>query len=151
MDLVAYPVRMKKLLVPVDGSGAALRALDQAIALAQRSPGCSIVLIHAHEEPLIYGEIAVYVPRTKMAELQRQHSEDMLVTAKTKLKDTGIPYTVEVLVGPIAQTIAEHAEHIGCDAIVMGRHGKSTLGDILVGSVAIKVLHASKLPVMLVR
>lgn len=39
----------------------------------------------------------------------------------------------------------------GCDAIVMGRHGKSTLGDILVGSVAIKVLHASKLPVMLVR
>ena len=81
---------------------------------------CSIVLIHAHEEPLIYGEIAVYVPRPKMAELQRQHSEDMLVAAKAKVKDTGIPYTVEVLVGPIAQTIAEHAEHIGCDAIVMG-------------------------------
>ena len=41
--------------------------------------------------------------------------------------------------GPIARTIAEHAEHIGCDAIVMGRHGKSTLSDILVGSVAIRV------------
>ena len=142
---------MKKLLVPIDGSGAALRALDQAIALARCSPGCSIVLVHAHEEPLIYGEIAVYVPRPKMAELQRQHSEDIFVTAKAKLEDTGIPYTVEVLMGPIARTIAEHAEHIGCDAIVMGRHGKSTLGDILVGSVAIKVLHASKLPVMLVR
>ena len=108
-------------------------------------------LVHTHEEPLIYGEIAVYVPRPKMAELQRQHSEDILVTAKAKLNDTGIPYTVEVLMGPIAQTIAEHAEHIGCDAIVMGRHGKSTLEDILVGSVAMKVLHASKLPVMLVR
>ena len=142
---------MKKLLVPIDGSGAALRALDQAIALAQLSAGCSIVLVHTHEEPLIYGAMAVYVPRPKMAELQRQHSEDLLVTAKAKLNDTGIPYTVEVLSGPIAQTIAEHAEHIDCDAIVMGRHGKSTLEDILVGSVAIKVLHASKLPVMLVR
>jgi nucleotide-binding universal stress UspA family protein len=142
---------MKKLLVPIDGSGAAIRALDQAIALARRSPGCSIVLVHTHEEPLIYGEIAVYVPRPKMAELQRRHSDDLLVTATAKLKDTGIPYAVEVLTGPIGQTIAEHAEHIGCDAIVMGRHGKSTLGDILVGSVAIKVLHASKLPVMLVR
>ena len=142
---------MKKLLVPIDGSGAALRALDQAIALARLSPGCSIALIHTHEEPLIYGEIAVYVPRPKMVELQRQHSEDILVSAKAKLKDTDIPYTAEVLMGPTAQTIAEHAERMGCDAIVMGRHGKSTLGDILVGSVAMKVLHASKLPVMLVR
>lgn len=33
----------------------------------------------------------------------------------------------------------------------MGRHGKTTLGDVLVGSVAMKVLHASRLPVMLVR
>jgi nucleotide-binding universal stress UspA family protein len=142
---------MKKLLVPIDGSGAALRALDQAIALAQLSAGCSIVLVHTHEEPPIYGEIAVYVPRPMMAELQRQHSEDILVAAKAKLKDAGVPYTVEVLIGPIAQTIAEHAERIGCDTIVMGRHGKSTLGDLLVGSVAMKVLHASKLPVMLVR
>lgn len=128
-----------------------MRALDQAIALASRCPGCSIVLVHAHDEPHIYGEIAVYVPRPKMAELQRRHSEDILAAATAKLKDTGIPYTVEVLTGPIAQTIAGHAEHIGCDAIVMGRHGTSMLGDILVGSVAMKVLHASKLPVMLVR
>ena len=74
---VAYPVKMKKLLVPIDGSGAALLALNEAIALARCGPGCSIVLVHAHEEPLVYGEIAVYVPRPKMAELQRQHSEDI--------------------------------------------------------------------------
>ena len=65
---------MKNILVPVDGSTAALRALKQAIALARLSPGCSIHLVHAHEEPLIYGEIAVYVPREKMDGLQRQHS-----------------------------------------------------------------------------
>jgi nucleotide-binding universal stress UspA family protein len=142
---------MKNLLVPVDGSGAALRALEQAIALARMSPGCSVHVVHVHEEPLIYGEIAVYVPREKMEELQRAHSEDILAAAEAKLKHAGVSNTRRVLVGPVALTIAEHAERIGCEVIVMGRHGRTTLGDVLVGSVAMKVLHASKLPVMLVR
>jgi nucleotide-binding universal stress UspA family protein len=142
---------MKNLLVPVDGSGAALRALEQAIALARMSPGCSVHVVHVHEEPLIYGEIAVYVPREKMEELQRAHSEDILAAAEAKLKHAGVSNTRRVLVGPVAPTIAEHAERIGCEVIVMGRHGRTTLGDVLVGSVAMKVLHASKLPVMLVR
>lgn len=142
---------MKNLLVPVDGSGAALRALEQAIALARLSPGCSVHVVHVHEAPLIYGEIAVYVPREKMEELQRAHSEDILAAAEAKLKHAGISYTRRVLVGPVAPTIAEHAERIGCEVIVMGRHGRTTLGDVLVGSVAMKVLHASKLPVLLVR
>src|SRR5688572_33325265 len=112
---------MKRVLVAVDGSGAALRALDQAIALARLSPGCSILLAHAHEEPLIYGELAVYVPRAKMDELQRKHSGGVLAAAEDKLKKARIAYTREVLVGPIAETISAHAERVGCDAIVMGR------------------------------
>jgi nucleotide-binding universal stress UspA family protein len=142
---------MKKLLVPVDGSNAALRALKAAVALARLSAGSSVHLVHVHEEPLIYGEIAVYVSRAKMEALQRAHSEALLARAEDELKDSGVRHTREVLAGPIAQTIAAHAERLGCDAIVMGRHGTTTLGDILVGSVALKVLHASKLPVMLVR
>lgn len=142
---------MKKILVPVDGSGAALRALKQAIALAKLTPQASIHLVHAHEEPLVYGEIAVYVPREKMDALQREHSEAILAAAEAELKSAGVAYTKEVLVGPLGQTIAAHAERLGCDAIVMGRHGKSALGDLLVGSVAMRVLHASRLPVLLVR
>jgi nucleotide-binding universal stress UspA family protein len=141
---------MRKYLVPVDGSKAALRALQQALALA-RLEGASIHLVHVHEEPLIYGEIAVYVPREKMEALQRTHSEAILAEAEAELRDSGVSYTKETLVGPIAQTIARRAESLGCDAIVMGRHGKTALGDMLVGSVAMKVLHASRLPVMLVR
>ena len=105
---------MKKLLVAVDGSGAAQRALQHAIALARTSPEASIHLVHAHEEPDIYGEIAVYVPRAKMAELQRMHSERVLDAAEEAagLKDCGVRYTKEVLTGPIGQTIARHAEHL---------------------------------------
>ena len=128
-----------------------MRALKQAISLARLGAGGVIHLVHAHEEPFIYGEIAVYVPREKMQTLQRGHSETILASAEAELKSAGVQYTKEVLSGPIGQTIAEHAERLGCDAIVMGRHGRSLLGDMLVGSVAMKVLHASKLPVMLVR
>jgi len=142
---------MKKLLVPVDGSNAALRALRAALALARLSPDSSLHLVHAHEEPRIYGEIAVYVPREKMDALQRAHSEGILERAEAELKDAGVRYTREVLTGPIGHTIAARAEQLGCDAIVMGRHGETSIGDLLMGSVAMKVLHLSRLPVMLVR
>jgi nucleotide-binding universal stress UspA family protein len=84
---------------------------------------------------------------------QRTHSEGLLAAAEAAagLEDSGVRYTKEVLIGPIGPTIARHAERLGCDAIVMGRHGKSTIGDLLMGSVATKVLHLTRLPVLLVR
>lgn len=141
---------MKKLLLAVDGSGASLRATRHAIELA-RLAGGSIHLVHAHEEPLIYGEIAVYVPRQRLSTLQDEHSRGVMAPAQDALKGAAVPFESEVLVGPIAQVIAERAAQLGCDAIVMGRHGKSALADVLVGSVAMKVLHLSSLPVLLVR
>jgi len=142
---------MKKFLVPVDGSTAALRALAAAVSLARLSPGASLHLVHCHDEPIVYGEIAVYVPREKMEQAQRAHSEGILERAAAELRDCGVAFTRDVLTGPPGPTIAAHAAKLGCDAIVMGRHGHSAVHDILVGSVAMKVLHASSLPVVLVR
>jgi nucleotide-binding universal stress UspA family protein len=144
---------MKSILVSIDGSGAALRALEQAVRLAKASAGCKLHLVHAHEEPLIYGEIAVYVPRAKMATLQREISDGVLAAAEAaaRLKESGVPYSKEVVSGSIGQAIAGHAERLGCDLIVMGRHGSSTVGQLFMGSVAMKVLHATQLPVLLVR
>lgn len=142
---------MKKFLVAVDGSGAALRALHAAIDLAKLTPDSSLHLVHAHEAPRVSGELAVYVPREKMAGLQRAHCESFLERAEAELRGSGVRYTREVLEGPLGPTIAEHAERLGCDAIVMGRHGDSAIGNLLMGSVAQKVLHASRLPVLLVR
>jgi nucleotide-binding universal stress UspA family protein len=142
---------MKKFLVPVDGSGASLRALQAAIALAKPAPDSSIHLVHAHTAPRVYGELAVYVTAEKMRELQRAQCESFLDRAESELKGSGVRYTREVIEGPLGRTIAEHAERLGCDAIVMGRHGESAVGDLLMGSVAQRVLHASRLPVLLVR
>ena len=141
---------MKSILLAVDGSGAAMRAAEVAISLARASGG-TVRVVHAHEEPLIYGEIAIYVPREKMEALQRKRGEEILRPVEAALKSAGVDHVAEVLSGPIGQTIAAHAERQGCDLIVMGRHGRSTISDVLVGSVAMKVLHATRLPVLLVR
>jgi len=66
---------MSKLLVPFDGSENSKRALLHAIQWVRAQQTASIHVVHAHEEPDIYGEIAVYVSSEKMAALQRQMSE----------------------------------------------------------------------------
>lgn len=140
-----------KIFVPFDGSGCALRALEHALALARRIEDCSVHVAHAHEAALIYGEIAVYVPRAKMEKLQREHSEELLARAEPILKAAGLAYETEILIGPIAQVLAERADGLRCDAIVMGSHGLTALGSLLMGSIAAKIVHLSRTPVTLVK
>jgi nucleotide-binding universal stress UspA family protein len=142
---------MQKLLVPVDGSENSMRALRHAIARATTNGPLSIHVVSAHEEPIVFGEVAVYVSKEKIAELQQKQSEGPLEAAARELDAAGVSYTKEVLVGPIAQKIAKRAEELGCDGIVMGTRGMTALGGLLLGSVATKVVHASKLPVTLVK
>ncbi len=140
-----------QIFVPIDGSGCAERALEHAVSLARRIGDCSIHIAHAHEEPLIYGEIAVYVPREKMERLQREQSEGILARAEAILRTTGLPYEKEILIGPVAETLTKRAASLGCDAIVMGTHGATALGKLLLGSIATKVIHLSDIPVTLVK
>src|SRR5262249_39715164 len=70
----AVSATMHKLLVPVDGSDNAMRALEYAIRLAKEC-GPTIVIAYAHEPPIVYGELAIYVPPGEAKDLQRKHGE----------------------------------------------------------------------------
>lgn len=50
-----------------------------------------------------------------------------------------------------APDIVKRAEELGCDGIVMGTQGRGAIGSLLMGSVAIKVVHLTRLPVTLVK
>jgi nucleotide-binding universal stress UspA family protein len=142
---------MRKLLVPVDNSDGAMRALDYAIRYAkERGPG-ELVIVHAHEPPLVYGEIAMYLPEEKAEELQREHSEGILRPAIEKAREAGVTFTSEILIGDVAKSIVSCAEASGCCGIVMGTRGMSAIGNLVMGSVATKVIHLTKLPVTLVK
>ena len=142
---------MQKLLVPVDGSDNSMRALRHVIARAKTNGPVSVHVVTAHEEPIVFGEVAVYVSKEKIDELQRKQSEVPLKMATDALTAAGVPFTSEILVGPIAHTIAKRADTLGCDGIVMGTRGMTAVGGLLLGSVATKVVHAANVPVTLVK
>jgi nucleotide-binding universal stress UspA family protein len=142
---------MHKLLVPFDGSENAQRALRHAIAMARENGTGSVHLVHAHDVPRIYGEIAVYISPERMAELQKGESEMVLANADPLLKEAGIPYTKEALIGPVGSVIAKRADELGCDGIVMGTRGMGAVANLVLGSVATKVIHYANVPVTLVK
>jgi len=142
---------MRNVLVPVDGSENALRALGYALKLAKQNKATELHLVTVHQEPVIYGEIQVYVSREKMEELQRNHSMDILQPAVDAAKAAGVACTSEILVGDTASTIVKRAEELNCDGIVMGTRGMSAVGNLVMGSVATKIVHLTKLPVTLIK
>ena len=94
-----------------------------------------------------------------LTELEREPSDEEATghlrrireSGEKLLKEAGVPYATEILRGPIASTIAERADALGCDGIVMGTRGMTALKNLVLGSVATKVVHASQLPVTLVK
>lgn len=142
---------MHKLLVAFDGSDNALRALHYAIKLARENGPVVIHVVTAHEDPVVYGEIAVYLTHEKMAELQAQHSQAVLDVARKVLAEAAVAHTAEVLVGHVPQVIAQRADQLGCDNIVMGTHGMTAIGNLVMGSVANRVVHFANVPVTLVK
>jgi nucleotide-binding universal stress UspA family protein len=139
------------MLVPYDGSEAAVRALDHAIATARAAGEVSIHLVTAHEPPMVYGEIAVYVSQDKLEAFRVQHAEQILAPARATLAASGVRFTEAVLIGPVAESIAKAATDSGSDVIVMGTRGLGAIGNLLMGSVATKVVHLATVPVTLVK
>lgn len=140
-----------KLLVAVDGSEPARRALEYAIGLAKEHPAISLHLLTVTPEPAVYGEIQVYSSKEKMATLESEHAKSQLEPAVAMAKAAGVPHTAEIVSGGLAAQIVRRAAELGCDGIVMGTHGMSAIGNLLMGSVATEVVHQTKLPVTLVK
>ena len=67
------------------------------------------------------------------------------------LREAGVAFTTEVLVGHIAQAIAHRADELGCAGIVMGTRGKTAIGNLILGSVAHPVVHFANVPVTLIK
>jgi nucleotide-binding universal stress UspA family protein len=142
---------MQRLLVPVDSSENAMRGLEHAIRLAKENGPIELVILHALEPPIIYGEVAIYLPEEKARELQLQHGEDILRPAVEKVKQAGVTFTSKVLIGDVPESIVSCAEDMACDGIVMGTRGMGAIGNLVLGSVTTKVIHLTKLPVTLVK
>lgn len=141
---------MRTILVAVDGSACAERAIEEIINMTRQSGPMDVHLINVQprifaEESLVFGDIS------RIDKHYYEAGGKALARSEQTLKAANIPFTSHRGMGPIAQTIVAKTAELNADAIVMVTHGHGRLSGMLLGSVSNKVLHLSPVPVTLVR
>lgn len=140
-----------KILLAVDGSEHCLRAADQIIALAaelKTVPEVHVLFVHP---PVPSGLLKEHVSHATLDAYYRDEGELASRDALDRLNAAGLRPQRHLHVGPPAENILRYADRFDCDWICLGRHGRSALADMVMGSVARAVLHLSRRPVLLVR
>ncbi len=138
-----------KILVPVDGSETSLRALRHAHDLAKQMSKPAKLIVVAVDDALFPG-----VERKIGAEAARQHHADnferMFGPARKALARSKAECSYVEVVGEIANGILSVVDKQKADLVVMGSRGNGALKGALLGSVSMKVLANSPVPVTIV-
>jgi len=143
---------MLNLLVPVDGSGPSGRAIDHLIKNFGRfKDGVEIHLLNVQHHIPYGGRVSSVIGHDKMAQYQQEEGMAALKTAMQKLDAAELKYHYHIGVGEEAGIISKYAKEKGCDQIFMGTRGLGSVSNLVLGSVATKVIHLSPVPVLLVK
>jgi nucleotide-binding universal stress UspA family protein len=136
---------LEKLLLAVDDSAHSRKAVPAAVELA-RAGGGTVHVLHVRE---VHYPVPPTVTGEGSEEARRLVGEVVaeLEGAGIKAEGTVRPSTG----GSPAGAILEHARAVGAGMVVVGSHGRSNLGGLLLGSVAHKVIQLSACPVLVVR
>jgi nucleotide-binding universal stress UspA family protein len=143
---------MLKWLVPVDGSESAVRAVSHMIDKIQwfKQP-IEIHLLNV-QHPMPYGNrVTSVIGHDKVAQYHHEEGLAALQPTRAKLDAAGVKYVFHIGVGDAAETIVEYAKEKGCHQIVMGTRGLGSVSNMIMGSVATKVIHLTDIPVLLVK
>lgn len=141
----------QKILAAYDGSKAANKALDKAIDLCKVTPEAKLEVLHVYDFPRFYvAEGFAPVPASMnkdFYELAERTAEE----AKKRVEAAGLEPKVEMVQGPPAETILEHAQKNGADLIVIGSRGLGGIREFVLGSVSHNVVQHARIPVLVVK
>jgi nucleotide-binding universal stress UspA family protein len=143
-----YPFRT--ILVPIDFSEHASKALDLAIQLAE-THSARIELLHSF--PVVLPPLSPYdtIYPTDFTAKCREAAEAKLSEWREKVRAAGIDVHAKATPEPPSEAIPQHAKELGADLIVMGTRGLSGLKHVMLGSVAERTLRGAPCPVLTVR
>jgi nucleotide-binding universal stress UspA family protein len=145
----------KNLLVPVDGTDLADKAIDGSLALAKQL-GAAITAFIAEPTPPLPNEGTsarlVSAERHQHVERTTRHARSVLARFAERARDAHVAFTGHhVSTAGIDDAIAHAAEQHGCDMIVMATHARGALGELVFGSHTKGVMARSKLPLLVLR
>lgn len=142
---------MLRLVIPIDGSTAAHRAIDEAARLAKETT-VEVVLVHVRKGGATYhGELPPgEYERIRAHEIAEQ--ERILGEALGHARGLGLQQvSTEGAAGAPEVDVPVIAEHHRADMIVMTTRGLGAVGALLMGSTSQKVVHNATVPVLLVK
>ena len=142
---------MLKILLPVDGSSSSSRAtqsLIETVGWYKEAPSIDVIAVHL-PVPRV-PNMGSFVSKDMIQKYYADECDAMFAPSRALLDAAGLAFTFHALTGPIAETIVAQAAQLGSNMIYMGTRGMSALANMALGSVATRVLHLCRLPVMLI-
>src|SRR5207245_121882 len=141
---------VQHVLVPIDFSATADRALAYAIALAQQLQA-RLTLLHVLDmTPVTMDEMTAGVTATYL-EAQETEAQHLLQASLERVQRAGLQGDSLLVQGTPTQTIVETAGEQQVDLIIMGTHGRTGLAHVFLGSVAEHVVRQAPCPVLVTR
>ena len=141
---------MLKILLPVDGSDYANKAITGFIALLdwyKEKPELHLLNV---QYPL-RGNAALFINQTDIKQYHQEEGQKELQSTCALLDQAGVAYQYHIVVGDPAEMIVRFASEKQCDQIVMGPRGAGGIQGLLLGSVTSKVMQLAKTPVLLIK
>jgi len=137
----------KRIMVAFDNSVYAQKALDKGLALAEASGGLLelITVVQLPDYADTIGEVNEMISDGKRF-YQPAHEH-----AAIEAQKRGIKFASNMLHGHIGETLVYYAKENAVDLILMGSHGRSVVGRLLLGSVSNYVVKHARCPVLIVR
>ena len=143
----------QRILVPVDGSRAAERGVQEAIRLA-RTQEARLLFLHVLDDYALLQQVTSQGSLDAMLKDLRHAGLDVLAHARQEAQQGAVHCETlmrEVTGKRVADIIVEQAGQHHCDLIVIGTHGRRGLARLTMGSDAEQVVRHSPVPVLLVR
>lgn len=141
-----------RIVVPVDGSAPANRAVAHAVSLVAGRPNAEIILLNVQNlEMLEISDISAVITVEVDRRLAARQSRTALRTGVALCREASAHFTTRAEIGPPAETIDRIAREVHADQIVMGTRGLGSLGNLLLGSVAARVVKLCQIPVTLLK
>lgn len=135
----------QKIVVPVDFSDQSVAAVDAALSLVDRPSALYII----HVLPVLTDYEAGVLFNTVDDQARIQHAEQALRDRLSAAKYAG--FHPQVAFGDPGHEIADYAEQIQADLIVLPSHGRTGLTRLLIGSVAERVVRLAHCPVLVLK
>lgn len=134
------------ILVPVDGSEPSMDAVAHAASLAD-AHGASLHVVN-----VVQPQVALESAGADVVGVMEEMGREAIDAAETVAREGGVDEVAATLLhGTPHRQIVEYAADHGIDLVVMGTHGRTGLGRMLLGSVTEKVVRVSPVPVLTIR